>query len=272
VSWLSSFISCGVPFFLIFTILYESIYLLFTNETFFTKLLPLFLIEGRQWKWDYRLNFAGLLEYSSLRRVVSDSTHVKPFQVNSYQANTLYQKLNAVLGSELLDNSLRIRTELLKGTRPMNSLRDFNLASSMLSSLKNVNKTPLLANFSSTFLFYKIEESTKRAVTATKSIILPDAPLVKAHVTGCDVIHSWTIPSLGVRIDAVPGKVYSVKIPFKYYGIFVGQCSEICGLRHAYMPISVNFLPLKFFTNQIYLLLLSSLDFYFSRYANKLNF
>ena len=99
---------------------------------------------------------------------------------------------------------------------------------------------PLASNLSSTFLLFKIEETTKRIITATKGVIVPDSPLIKAHITGCDVIHSWTVPSLGVRIDAVPGKVYSVKIPFKHYGVFVGQCSEICGLRHAYMPIEVK--------------------------------
>jgi heme/copper-type cytochrome/quinol oxidase subunit 2 len=96
--------------------------------------------------------------------------------------------------------------------------------------------------------------------------------LIKAHITGCDVIHSWTVPSLGVRIDAVPGKVYSVKIPFKHYGVFVGQCSEICGLRHAYMPISITFLPSYVFSTQAYLLVFASLDFYFSRFSQKVTY
>jgi heme/copper-type cytochrome/quinol oxidase subunit 2 len=272
-SWLSSFISCGVPFFLIFTILYESIYLLFTNENFPVKMLPLFLIEGRQWKWDYRLNFAGLLEYSNLQKVIGRSTYSRLPTLGAHATMDLYQKLNSIFGSELLDNSLRVRTELLKGNRGSYSLRDFNLVNSLASSnKKNINQTPLATNLTSTFLLFKIEETTKRIITATKGVIVPDSPLIKAHITGCDVIHSWTLPSLGVRIDAVPGKVYSVKIPFKHYGVFVGQCSEICGLRHAYMPIAVTFLPSSVFCSQIYLLVFSSLDFFFVRFSRKLTF
>ena len=269
VSWLSSFISCGVPFFLIFTILYESMYLLFTNESFPVKMLPLFLIEGRQWKWDYRLNFAGILEYSNLQKVVGHNTHIRTYSFRAFESVALYKKLNAILGSELLDKSVRIRAELLKGAGNKATLRDYLFTSSVSSSLAGYNKAPVAANLTSTFLFYKVEETTKRIITASKSVVLPDSPLVKAHITGCDVIHSWTIPAIGVRIDAVPGKVYSVKIPFKHYGIFVGQCSEVCGLRHAYMPISVAFLPSAVFTKQIYILLFSSLDFYFSRYLQK---
>lgn len=269
VSWLSSFISCGVPFFLIFTILYESIYLLFTNENFPNKMLPLFLIEGRQWKWDYRLNFAGLLEYSNLQRVVGVSSHARLPTLGAHATMDLYQKLNSIFGSELLDNSLRIRTELMKGTRATYSIRDYNLVNSLITQKTVYNKTPLAANVSSNFLTFKIEETAKRILTATKGVIVPDSPLVKAHITGCDVIHSWTVPSLGVRIDAVPGKVYSVKIPFKHYGVFAGQCSEVCGLRHAYMPISITFLPSNVFSSHVYLLVFSNLDFYFSRFSRK---
>lgn len=272
VSWLSSFISCGVPFFLIFTILYESIYLLFTNENFPVKMLPLFLIEGRQWKWDYRLNFAGLLEYSNLQKVVGSSVYTRLPTLGAHSTMDLYQKLNSIFGSELLDNSLRVRTELLKGSRSSYSLRDFNLVNSLSTQENLLNKTPLAANLTSTFLLFKIEETTKRIITATKGVIVPDSPLIKAHITGCDVIHSWTLPSLGVRIDAVPGKVYSVKIPFKHYGVFAGQCSEICGLRHAYMPISITFLPSWVFCSQVYILVFSSLDFFFVRFSRKLTF
>ena len=103
----------------------------------------------------------------------------------------LYQKLNSLFGSELLDNSLRIRTELLKGSRSSFSLRDYNLVNSLAyQKNNNINRTPLASNLSSTFLLFKIEETTKRIITASKGVIVPDSPLIKAHITGCDVIHS----------------------------------------------------------------------------------
>ena len=96
-----------------------------------------------------------------------------------------------LFGTELLDNSLRIRTELLKGNRSSFSLRDFNLINSLAHQKRaEVNKAPLASNLTSTFLLFKIEETTKRIITATKGVIVPDSPLIKAHITGCDVIHS----------------------------------------------------------------------------------
>jgi len=63
---------------------------------------------------------------------------------------------------------------------------------------------------------------------------------------------------MGIRIDAVPGKLYNLKISPKHSGIFVGQCSEVCGLRHAYMPIVVNFVSTKlFFKIHVHLIILS---------------
>jgi cytochrome c oxidase subunit 2 len=106
-------------------------------------------------------------------------------------------------------------------------------------------------------------------LTTTRGLILPDFTLIKAYVTGCDVIHSWTIPGLGIRIDAVPGKIYSVKIPFKYLGTFVGQCSEVCGLRHAYMPISLTFLPYEYFIKIVYIQLFYTIDILFERVLYK---
>jgi hypothetical protein len=154
-------------------------------------MLPLFLIEGRQWKWDYRLNFAGLLEYSNLQKVIGNSVHTRLPSLGAHATVDLYQKLNSLFGIELLDNSLRIRTELLKGSRSSFSLRDYNLVNS-LSLQRGVpsSKVPLASNLSSTFLLFKIEETTKRIITATKGVIVPDSPLIKAHITGCDVIHS----------------------------------------------------------------------------------
>ena len=118
------------------------------------------------------------------------STHARTPTLGAHATMDLYQKLNSLFGSELLDNSLRVRTELLKGSRGSFSLRDFNLVNSLGHQKSKVNKTPLAVNLSSTFLLFKVEETTKRIVTASKGVVVPDSPLIKAHITGCDVIHS----------------------------------------------------------------------------------
>ncbi|WP_412554151.1 cytochrome c oxidase subunit II [Shimia sp. MIT1388] len=75
--------------------------------------------------------------------------------------------------------------------------------------------------------------------TDTK-VVVPIGKTVVMDVTGADVIHSWTIPSFGVKQDAVPGRIAQLWFKAEKEGIFFGQCSELCGKDHAYMPITVQ--------------------------------
>ena len=74
------------------------------------------------------------------------------------------------------------------------------------------------------------------------SIVIPTGKVVVMQVTGADVIHSWTIPAFGVKQDAVPGRLAELwfEVEEGHEGIYFGQCSELCGLSHAYMPITVK--------------------------------
>ena len=268
-SWISGAIACGVPFVLIFNILYESIFLLFLNETYRGRILPTFLIEGRQWKWEYRYNLASLFEHIAGFKLLGHNKAAATGQVGPLLTKTVISKINMTLGSELTEASARVKSELLKSTRSGVSTHD-------LLSVTGRNLTPgnsLRPQFAFSvpeyFSRFRVSETTRRILTATRSIVLPGVSTVRAQITSADVIHSWTIPGLGVRIDAVPGKLYAVKIPFKYYGTFTGQCSEVCGLRHAYMPISISFVPHVMFVKSIYVLLLSGADLFFFKFHAK---
>ena len=70
--------------------------------------------------------------------------------------------------------------------------------------------------------------------------MIPVGAVVVMHVTGADVIHSWTIPAFGVKQDAVPGRIGQLWFAAEQEGIYFGQCSELCGKDHAYMPITVK--------------------------------
>ncbi|MCV6593585.1 MAG: cytochrome c oxidase subunit II [Silicimonas sp.] len=74
------------------------------------------------------------------------------------------------------------------------------------------------------------------------AMVVPTGKTVVVQVTGADVIHSWTIPAFGVKQDAVPGRLAELwfKVEEGQEGIYFGQCSELCGLSHAYMPITVK--------------------------------
>jgi len=72
------------------------------------------------------------------------------------------------------------------------------------------------------------------------AVVVPVGATVVMQVTGADVIHSWTIPAFGVKQDAVPGRLAQLWFAAEEEGIYFGQCSELCGKDHAYMPITVK--------------------------------
>jgi len=72
------------------------------------------------------------------------------------------------------------------------------------------------------------------------AVVVPVGATVVMQVTGADVIHSWTVPSFGVKQDAVPGRLAQLWFAAEREGVYFGQCSELCGAAHAYMPITVK--------------------------------
>ena len=72
------------------------------------------------------------------------------------------------------------------------------------------------------------------------AVVVPVDKVVVMQVTGADVIHSWTIPAFGVKQDAVPGRLGQLWFKSEKEGVYFGQCSELCGKDHAYMPITVK--------------------------------
>nr|ASY98329.1 cytochrome c oxidase subunit II [Deroplatys lobata] len=81
---------------------------------------------------------------------------------------------------------------------------------------------------------------------------LPLNILTRILITSEDVIHSWTIPSIGVKADATPGRLNQVTFWFNRPGVFYGQCSEICGANHSFMPIVVESTLIMNFLNWIF--------------------
>jgi len=78
------------------------------------------------------------------------------------------------------------------------------------------------------------------AVKEGQKVVVPVNKVVRVIVTSTDVIHSWAIPAFGVKIDAVPGKLNETWFKAEREGVYYGQCSELCGARHAFMPIAVD--------------------------------
>ena len=93
----------------------------------------------------------------------------------------------------------------------------------------------------------ELERGDFRLLEVDHRGVLPTQTDIRVLVTSADVIHSWTVPSLGVKADAVPGRLNQLRFYVKYPGVFYGQCSEICGANHSFMPIVVEAVPLKNF-------------------------
>ncbi len=74
-------------------------------------------------------------------------------------------------------------------------------------------------------------------------MVVPAGKVVRVVVTAADVLHAFAVPAFGVKIDAVPGRLNEIWFKVDEPGIYYGQCSELCGSRHAYMPIEVHVLP-----------------------------
>jgi heme/copper-type cytochrome/quinol oxidase subunit 2 len=70
-------------------------------------------------------------------------------------------------------------------------------------------------------------------------VVVPIKTSVSFIVRRRDVIHAWTVPRLGMKIDAVPGRINIVRFRRRFSGVWFGQCSEICGVNHSFMPINV---------------------------------
>jgi cytochrome c oxidase subunit 2 len=84
-----------------------------------------------------------------------------------------------------------------------------------------------------------------RLLKTTENINIPANLISQVIVSSEDVIHSWTIPRMGVKVDAVPGRLNQTFLIPKQIGIFTGQCSEICGANHSFIPIFISRIPIK---------------------------
>jgi cytochrome c oxidase subunit 2 len=96
-----------------------------------------------------------------------------------------------------------------------------------------------------------------RNLETNKRVVLPTNTHLRLLITAVDVLHSWTIPSFGVKVDACPGRLNQANLFIKRFGIFFGQCSEICGVNHGFMPIVLLAVP----SIQYHYLIMTNLEF-----------
>jgi len=84
-----------------------------------------------------------------------------------------------------------------------------------------------------------LEKGSFRLLEVDNRLYLPVETNVRVLITAADVLHAWAVPALGVKLDACPGRLNQTSLYIKRPGTFYGQCSEICGVNHGFMPIAV---------------------------------
>nr|WMQ72159.1 cytochrome oxidase subunit II [Hewlettia nigriviridis]WMQ72160.1 cytochrome oxidase subunit II [Hewlettia nigriviridis] len=94
-----------------------------------------------------------------------------------------------------------------------------------------------------------LDKNEFRLIEVDNRMILPFNTQIRLMITSFDVLHSWAMPSLGVKVDAVPGRLNQTSIMINRPGLIYGQCSEICGSNHSFMPIVIESINNKMFLN-----------------------
>jgi len=82
-------------------------------------------------------------------------------------------------------------------------------------------------------------------------LVLPTMANILFLITSADVLHSWTVPTLGIKVDAMPGRLNYLTSKSMFSGVYYGQCSEICGSNHSFIPIVLEFVPIASYLSYI---------------------
>ena len=90
---------------------------------------------------------------------------------------------------------------------------------------------------------FRTDADGPRLLATDNRIVLPVGVPIRLITTANDVIHSWAVPAFWIKLDAIPGRLNETSFTIEKPGVYFGQCSELCGARHAYMPIAVEAVP-----------------------------
>jgi len=109
------------------------------------------------------------------------------------------------------------------------------------------NKNDRYGTKDNLFSFNKSYPYQKRLLWVNKVILIPIRMAITVTTNSYDVVHSWFVPGLGLKLDCVPGRATHHTIYVEYMGYYYGQCAEVCGRRHHHMPIKLRAIPFKWF-------------------------
>lgn len=231
-----------IPAFILILITIPSFILLYTiNEPEEEPSMTL-KISGNQWYWSYEYSYGLQLNKNNINYINKYFYNNKldaQYLMDSYKKFSKAHSFDSYMIDSTEDRNLTTFTfkGLYSKTFAEAILKNLNLPIPNIMTLQHVINL-LGDNHKSSFTynmayFYRLLE-------VDNVVCLPANRTIRLLVTSNDVIHSWTVPSFGVKVDAIPGRLNQVWLSVKTPGIYYGQCSELCGVNHAFMPICVH--------------------------------
>ena len=186
---------------------------IFLNNVEFLKKSDNFLIFLQFLPLEERVSFLSLSDFFSIMLL-------NPSFLDLYNFSTI--------GG--LDNFLNSNIALIQGF----SVNDLILSSRLSYSFDS-------------YMLDKVNFGFPRLLATDEVLVLPKYSHINCVITADDVIHSWALPSLGIKVDAVPGRLNRTDLFLEHEGMFYGQCSELCGVNHSFMPIHIESVSLSEF-------------------------
>lgn len=203
------------PALILVLIAYPSIILLYYNEAYVEPIFNITVI-GNQWFWTYEYNDFNLLKLFK-RHIFSEKTSFHKYE--GLHTNLLY--LSSFFTEKYVQANKNIMINIMASI-PRRLTVDCNMI---------IAKDPK-------FL---------RLLTTDQCLVIPAKTPIRFLITSTDVIHSWAVPSYGIKLDAVPGRINQQILTVPLMGTSWGQCSELCGVNHAFMPIEIKVLAFSDF-------------------------
>lgn len=227
------FIWTLIPSCILLFIAIPSFSLLYALDEILNPQLTIKII-GYQWFWSYEYN--------------RNHKYLDFEYLNSFE---LYIKKNDLENTPIVQFLYENDPKLNNDVRYINDfniyVRENDLEDAFITKFLRENDPKLNIDVKDSIVFDSIlipeellEKHARRLLEVDHQLILPSKTHIRLLITAGDVLHSWAVPSFGVKIDAVPGRLSQVPIFIKREGVFYGQCSELCGLQHGFMPIVVK--------------------------------
>ena len=205
-----------IPMFLLIFMAWPSFTLLFSIDD--STITPLYniIVTGHQWFWSY--------EYSdfNIQNMLREIIDLEITKIRAIKKETV----NFFTDTILEFNVIYLIEEMF--TRITRIVRKISI------DCNNLGNPSLPLGY-------------PRLLSTDNVLVIPCNVPLRFLVTSSDVIHSWAIPSYGIKIDAVPGRLNQVFLNTNFCGTSWGQCSELCGIKHGYMPIEMRVVPIDIF-------------------------